>query len=69
MRVLDRNLVDKEDVRHMSEEQLTRLGVRLVDRDDMSLECLACGHTWTPQLDCDGKLAFDYWLCPAQCNW
>ena len=69
MRLLDRNLVDKEDVRHMSEEQLTQLGVRLVDQNDMSLECLACGHTWTPQLDCDGKLAFDYWLCPAQCNW
>ena len=69
MRVLDRNLVDKEDVRHMSEAQLTRLGVQVVDKHKLTFECLTCGHTWEPQLDCDGKLSFDYWLCPAQCNW
>jgi hypothetical protein len=69
MRVLDRDVVDKEDVRHMSEEQLTRLGVRVVTREGPKLQCLACSQTWTPQLDSDGKLPFDYWLCPAQCNW
>ena len=68
MRVLDQNVVDKEDVRRMSEPQLTKLGVQLVDRNELSLRCLACGHIWAPQLDCDGKLGFTYWLCPASCN-
>ena len=69
MRVVDRTVVDKEAVRRMSEAQFTEMGVRLVDRKALSLECLECGHTWTPELDSDGKLGFDYWLCPAQCNW
>jgi hypothetical protein len=68
MKVLDRTLVDKEDVRHMDEVQLARLGIRMVDRQALTLQCVSCGHTWEPQLDCDGKLAFDYWLCPSQCN-
>jgi len=69
MRVVDRSVVDKEDVRRMSEMQFKKLGVRLVDRNALTLECIGCGHTWTPELDSDGKLGFDYWLCPAQCNW
>jgi hypothetical protein len=68
MRVLDR-AVDKEDVRHMGEAQLIRLGVKIVNRQALTLQCLTCSHTWSPQLDSDGKLPFDYWLCPAQCNW
>ena len=68
MRVVDRSVVDKEDVRHMSEMQFTDLGVRLMDPKALTLKCIRCGHTWTPGLDSDGKLGFDYWLCPAQCN-
>ena len=69
MRVVDRTVVDKEDVRHMSEMQFTKLGVRLLDPNALTLECISCGQTWSPGLDSDGKLAFDYWRCPAQCNW
>jgi hypothetical protein len=28
-----------------------------------------CSQTWNPQLDCEGKLPLDFWLCPAHCNW
>jgi hypothetical protein len=69
MRVLERDLVDKVDVRHMSDEQLTKMGIRVLNKQTLTLQCVACSHTWTPQLDCDGKLPFDYWLCPVQCNW
>jgi hypothetical protein len=68
MRVLDRNCMDKEDVRHMPEAELARLGVRLLDRQNVILQCTACMETWSPQLEANGKLAFDYWVCPANCN-
>jgi len=68
MRVLDRNCVDKEDVRHMTDAELGRLGVRLINRQDIALECKVCRETWSPQLDASGKLPFDYYVCPANCN-
>lgn len=68
MRILDRICMDKEDVRHVSAAELARLGVRLVNRQEVTLQCTACSETWTPQLDANGKLPFDYWVCPANCN-
>jgi hypothetical protein len=68
MKVLDRSCVDKEDVRHMTDAELAKLGVRLVNRQDLILQCVACMEKWSPQLDSNGKLPFDYWACPANCN-
>lgn len=68
MRVLDRNRMDKEDVRRLSDRELARLGVRLLNAQDIVLQCTRCGETWSPQLDSSGKLPFDYWVCPATCN-
>ena len=68
MRVLDRSCTDKEDVRHMTDAELARLGVRLIDRQSVTLQCRGCMETWSPQLDSNGKLPFDYWVCPANCN-
>ena len=68
MKVLDRTTMDKEDVRHLNEAQLTRLGIRIINRSDLVLQCIACGEHWTPQLDSGGHLPFDYWICPANCN-
>jgi hypothetical protein len=68
MKTLARNRIDKEDVRHMPESELTPLGVRLLQRDDIILQCLNCEETWSPQLTGDGHLPFDAFLCPARCN-
>jgi hypothetical protein len=68
MRVLDHNCTDKEDVRHMADAELTRLGVRLLNKENIVLQCTSCLETWSPQLDSNGKLSFDYWVCPANCN-
>lgn len=68
MRVMNRASVDKQDLRHMEERELSELGVRLVHAEDLVLQCKECGETWTPHLDSSGKLPFDYWLCPARCN-
>jgi hypothetical protein len=67
MKLLDQ-VVDKEDVRHMSEAEMAERGIKVVDKQAVTLQCLTCSHTWTPQLDADGKLPFDYWQCPARCN-
>jgi hypothetical protein len=68
MKILDRFATDKEDVRHMSEADLAQMGIRLLNKQDIVLQCTACMETWTPQLDANGKLPFDYWVCPANCN-
>jgi hypothetical protein len=68
MKTLEHNRVDKEDVRHMTESELATMGVRLLNREDIVLQCLKCQETWSPQLDGNGKLPFDAFLCPARCN-
>jgi hypothetical protein len=60
--------MDKEDVRHMADAELARLGVRLLNRQEFILQCTNCMETWSPQLDSNGKLPFTYSLCPAGCN-
>lgn len=68
MNVLDRVCLDKVDVRHMTEEELARLGVRLIDHNQLILQCLHCEETWEPMLDSSGKLPAGYWKCPAECS-
>jgi hypothetical protein len=68
MKTLERNRIDKEDVRRMPEAELAALGVKLVNRDAFVLECSRCGERWSPQLDAYGKLPFDAFRCPAHCN-
>jgi hypothetical protein len=68
MRTLDRFSTDKEDVRKMSEAELAKLGIRLQDKQSFVLECTNCGETWSPQLDSNGKLPFEFWVCPSNCN-
>lgn len=68
MRVEDRVYIDKEDLRAMTDLQLARLGVHMVDRQEAILECRICGVKWTPDIDSNGKLPYNYWVCPARCN-
>jgi len=68
MRVIDHAPTDKQDVRHMTDVQLARIGIRVFQRDDLVLQCVTCGETWCPVLDSGGKLPFGYWMCPKNCN-
>lgn len=68
MRLLKHNRIDKEDVRHMPEAELVRMGVRFLKRQEVVLQCASCMETWSPELDFSGKLPFDYWVCAAGCN-
>lgn len=68
MRVEDHVYLEKADLRAMSDLQLTRLGVKMADRKMAMLECKVCGVKWTPEIDSNGKLPYNYWACPAKCN-
>jgi hypothetical protein len=68
MKVVERAGIDKQDLRRMTDAELSEVGVQLLNRTDLLLECKGCGETWTPQLDSSGKLPFDFWRCPARCN-
>jgi hypothetical protein len=52
----------------MTAAELDSLGISIVEKRELILQCKGCGQTWTPELNADGKLAFDYWLCPRTCN-
>lgn len=68
MRVVDHVVADKQDVRHFTDVQLARLGIRVMDGTSLRLQCVECGETWEPLLDSGGKLPFQYWVCPHKCN-
>jgi len=52
----------------MTAGELDSLGISILGKGDLVLQCKCCGQTWTPVMNADGKLPFDYWLCPRTCN-
>lgn len=68
MKLVDRESIDKVDVRHMTEDELALRGIRLINREEVILQCLNCEETWEPVLDFSGKLPPGYWHCPSGCN-
>ena len=68
MRTVERICIEKAELRAMSDAQLAHLGVRMESRPDTVLECVVCGQRWSPAINSEGKLPFDYWVCPARCN-
>ena len=68
MKGLEHQSVDKQDVRKLTDVQLARLGIRLLNKEELIIQCVTCGETWSPALDASGRLPFRYWLCPAKCN-
>jgi hypothetical protein len=53
----------------LSRAQLEKLRVRLLNKFDLALECVACGEVWAPKYYPDGTLPRGYWKCPNRCNW
>ena len=52
----------------LSGVQLARLGVQILNRHDLLLQCMVCGEVWSAQVDRRGQLAVRYWQCPNKCN-
>lgn len=62
-------LTERPAQRLLSAAQLEKLGVRIQNKFDLSLECLSCGEVWTPQCHPDETFPRGYWKCPNRCNW
>jgi len=50
-------------------QQLEKLGVKILNKYDLSLQCRICGEVWSPEYLPDGSLLRGYWKCPNRCNW
>jgi hypothetical protein len=68
MRTLAHEPISKNDARDMSAVQLSRVGIELLNRQDLLFKCVTCGETWIPQTDAAGMLHAGYWVCPKKCN-
>jgi len=49
MKVVERARIDKQDLRYMSDTDLSGLGVRMVKRTDLILGCNACAEVRLPR--------------------
>jgi hypothetical protein len=53
----------------MAGEKLRELGVQMLNKFDLQLQCKTCGMIWSPQLSPEANLPEGYWRCPNRCNW
>jgi hypothetical protein len=49
--------------------KLAKLGVQILNKYDLELECMSCHAKWSPRLLPDGSFPHGYWRCPNRCNW
>jgi hypothetical protein len=68
MKVLECEPSVQQDPHRMPSAKLNALGVRLLNKYDLLLQCVACGETWSPRTGRDGRLPGGYWQCPHKCN-
>lgn len=54
--------------RNCTTQELAKVGVVLIDRDEIRLGCCCCGREWSPNLRQDGRLFRGYWQCFEGCN-
>lgn len=62
---MDKQVVGPRDA---SVRELTRVGVILLSEQNLTLECVECVITWSPNLQEGGWLPRGYWKCPNGCN-
>jgi len=54
--------------KRFSERELSRVGIRIVDKNQVWLRCVHCGEMFLARRDADGHLPQGYWKCPNGCN-
>jgi hypothetical protein len=48
--------------------ELEKVGIRILDKEEIKLECAKCGQVWFPMLlPGGGRLPRNYWKCPNGC--
>jgi hypothetical protein len=54
--------------KHLTERELHKFSVEIIDKHSMRLRCEKCGEVWSPNLGTLGRLPSGYWRCPNGCN-
>jgi hypothetical protein len=54
--------------RYLSEGQLSKVGVKVIDECKLVLSCCQCGMTWAAGVLPGGRLPPRYWHCTQGCN-
>jgi len=52
-----------------SSVQLARVGVTIVRREPLTLQCQHCSAEWRVQRWPGGRRPKNYWRCQKGCNW
>ncbi len=55
--------------RRVPSAALARMGVKVLNRYGLLLECAQCGTRWAPRLIAGWHRPAGYWRCPNRCNW
>ena len=53
----------------LTEAQLKRVGVTMINPINYSMRCDWCGAVWSPALLPGGGIPQDYWKCPQILSW
>jgi hypothetical protein len=59
---------DRQELRKLPPVQQARLGIKVLDGEDVLLSCVACGQTWRPDVSAAGTIDPFELICPRKCN-
>jgi len=55
-------------VRGLTDHEMAKVGVKILDPHGVWLQCERCGAKWSPNIQPGGRLPRGYWKCPNGCN-
>ncbi len=54
--------------KRLTEWEMSKVGVEILDLNHIQLRCGKCGHCWWPCIQPGGRLPRGYWRCENGCN-
>ena len=60
--------MQQEKPQRFNESQMDKVGIIVLDKDKILLQCKKCNQKWTPNLLSGGRLPKNYWHCIDGCN-
>lgn len=61
-------MMETKKPKSMTESELAKVGVVVVDLSAARLKCKKCGQVWSPMIQTGGRMPKNYWRCPNGCN-
>ena len=60
--------MEKSKPKRFTTGELRKVGVKILDKVNIRLQCEKCGQEWSPNLLPGGRLPRNYWKCPNGCR-